>query len=214
MEESLKSKKSSCSKNHVNVSMAVNDLIYDTVENEVKKVNEEMGINLSRNMIVTLHTVFRDDSFVVKSDDFVKSIGFVKTVYFSLNGDLEGLEDFVNSRKCLAYSSYCRLRVRLAIFSHFGFLKEVFFNKTDLLISKTFDDVTTFDIYRILSNNKFNSLEEFISYVNELSHTDKESLQNIPVSSEDVKILDEELMANLNSLKKKNAFIKMMSKHK
>jgi len=186
----------------------------EKIHREVLMVKEQLGINLSRSTVVSIESAFFDTSYNIKISDIKNSLSFIKLVYIALFGDIEGLDDFINSKRIYGYATYSRMRIRLAIFNHFGFLKEAFTIKPELLISKFFNDISTSDIYKVLSTNKFNSLDEFISYVNRLTFSEKEELRKTQVSGEVFKELDDELMKELKSLSNKNAFLKMMNKSK
>ena len=182
----------------------------EKIHREVLMVKEQLGINLSRSTVVSIESAFFDTSYNIKISDIKNSLSFIKLVYIALFGDIEGLDDFINSKRIYGYATYSRMRIRLAIFNHFDFLKEAFVSKPELLISKFFNDISTSDIYKVLSTNKFNSLDEFISYVRKLTFVDKEELRKVEVSGEVFKELDDEL----KSLSNKNAFLKMMNKSK
>lgn len=188
-------------------------VLYDGINKEIEKI-KELVIEVDNNLRNNIVSAYLDEYYSLKSGDVLKSFIFIKYVYESIIGSGEDFNEFINSKKPYSYSSYSRLRYRLAIFNHFGLLKEVFLDYPELLVSKFFDKVTTLDIYKILSNNSFNSIEDFLEYVNNLSVFDKEKIFKQEVNQEEVVLLDRELMENLIKFRKKNNFIRMMMKKK
>lgn len=188
-------------------------VLYDGINREIEKI-KELEIEVDNNLKNNIISAYLDEYCSLKSGDVLKSFVFIKNVYESVFGSIEGFNEFINGKKAYSYSSYSRLRYRLAIFNHFGFLKEVFVNYPELLVSKFFDKVTTLDIYKILLYNNFSSIEEFIKYVESLSFDDRENIHKQEVNQEEVRELDNELMESLTKIRKKNNFIRMMRKKK
>ena len=198
--------------NHYYTSLASND--YNYVLREIELVEKELSIQISDFMRTNIVSAYQDTSYVLKLNDLKNSMMLIKLVYYAIYGSIEGLDDFINSRKVFAYSSYHRMNIRLAIFNHFNFLEDVFVNKPELLISKFFNSVSTTDIYKILSLNKFNDLDEFITFVKSLTHSEKEEIHSIQINKEVFAEISLEFKGSLKTLKKRNVFLKMMNSRK
>lgn len=197
-------------KSRYNIEEAATFINRKSANDQINIIENNLDINLGPDMQRGIKSAYDDVSYILKTDDLLNSFTLVKTVYEALFGDTTGFEEFINYKQVLAYASYSRMRYRLAIFNHFGFLKEVFINNTELLIPKFFDKITTFDIYRILSVINFNNLGDFINYVNGLNCNVKDKFHSIKIDEDEMRELDSELMDTLQSLKKKNSFLKLM----
>ena len=180
---------------------------------ELQRIKSELLLNLDDKLINYIDWAYYNN-LKFNVGEIYNVLKFLKIVYLSIFGTTDGLEDFLSERKELLSSGVNCIRRRLAIFTHFGLLKEVFVENTKY-ITADFTLVTTKDIYRMFSLGVINDLEGFYESAKFLSSQELDRLRNaIEVSDDTLVSLVKEMQDSLIRIRKKSVFLHTMSKKK
>lgn len=196
----------------VNIDKSLGDLLNFRLSNarlEIEKISSELGVNVSNKIRNIIENAYYND-FSLKLGEIYKVIRFVKEVYISIFGNVDGFEKYLENNSVLLCTNYAQVQFRTAIFNHFGLLKEVFINDAELL-TNSYTMVTTKDFYRILYLRSINTIEEFKEFALRVSPNNLNKMRkSCEVNREMMLQFYSELMDDLKSLKRKNKFLYMM----
>lgn len=142
-----------------------------------------------------------------KLQGILDNIDFVDSILNAFGYNDEEKREFIYKNVRIVLGDYKNFRYRLAIFNHFGFLKEVFFEKYRLLNLELdiIHGFNTSNLYSVCMDNQFSNLDEIEEIISRMKQTDLlEHKKNCPYNEESMRSLDAKLIQDLKRLKFKN----------
>lgn len=165
---------------------------------------------------VSLVGDYYTSQFNAKLGDVLKVTQFVFGVLEAIDYG-ESHDDrcnFVCKNKRIVLDSYDNFRVRLSVFSHFGFLKEAILSNYICLGYES--NITAHDLYALLSSGiKFDSLSELMDIYDRMTLEDRRTLKlKYPLTGEIQAELYTEMMESINRMIKRNSFRKQLEQRR